>query len=59
MIDFFMSLSYRLQVVCNLFVPNTGKSFVILGVSVAMHGRQDSTTLDHGFICVEEYMLEH
>ena len=44
----FMSFSYRLHAVCIFFVPNTGKGIIILGVSVAMHGRQDSTTPDHG-----------
>ena len=29
-------------------MPNTGKRLVILGVLVAMHGRQDRTTPDHG-----------
>ena len=36
----------RLHVVFICFVPNTGTRFVIMDVSVAMHGRQDSTTSD-------------
>ena len=45
---FFMSSSYRLHVVFICFVPNPGKRIIILGVSVAMHQRHDSTTPDHG-----------
>ena len=43
-----MSFSYRLHAVFICFVPNTGKRIIILGVSVAMRGRQGSTTPDHG-----------
>ena len=44
----FMSSSYRLHAVFICFVPKTGKRIIILGVLMAMHGRQDSTTPDHG-----------
>ena len=37
-----------LHVVFICFVPNTGTRLVVLGVLVAMHGRQDRTTPDHG-----------
>ena len=43
---FFMSSSYRLHAVFICLVPNTGKRIIILGLSMAMHGRQDSTTPD-------------
>ena len=45
-----MSFSYRLHVVFICFVPNTGKRLIILGVSVAMHGKQGSTTPDLGIV---------
>ena len=45
-----MSLSYRLQVVFICFVPKTDKRAIILGVLIAMHWRQDSTTPDHGIL---------
>ena len=47
----FMSLSYRLHVVFICFVPNPGKRAINLGVLMAMHWRQGSTTPDHGMIC--------
>ena len=43
-----MSFSYRLHVVFICFVPDTGKRVIMLGVSMTMHGRQGSTTPDHG-----------
>ena len=47
----FMSSSCRPHAVVIWFVPNTGMRLVILGVIVAMHGRQDHTTLNHGDRC--------
>ena len=45
-----LSFSYRLFVVFICFVLNTGKRIIILSASLAMHGRQDSTTSNHGIV---------
>ena len=47
-----MPFSYPLHVVFIRFVPNTGTRLVILGVLVAIHGRQDRPTPDHGLVTV-------
>ena len=44
---FFSRHFHRLHVVSIYFVSNMGKRIVILAISVAMHGTQDSTTPDH------------
>ena len=45
---FFMSFSYRLHAVFICFVPNTSKRIIILGVFVAIHEWQNSSTTDNG-----------